>query len=70
MSQADILIDLTNEMTLFQDQYGVGFVLLNHETIPLRSKKIRGYLSSLMWNEHRKASSNETLNQAINVCRS
>ena len=67
MSQANILIDLTNEMTLFQDQYGVGFVLLNHETIPLRSKKIRGYLSSLMWNEHRKASSNETLNQAINV---
>lgn len=66
-SQADELLNLVQDLILFHDQYREGFVFLNKESIALRSKSVRQYLSKKLWEAHGKAASNETLSQVINV---
>lgn len=66
-SQTDELIALSKNLTLFHDQYREGFIFLNHECIPLRSKKMRLYLIKLMWDAHKKSPSSGALSQAIDL---
>ncbi|MGA2465704.1 MAG: hypothetical protein ABSH06_15300 [Thermodesulfobacteriota bacterium] len=66
-SQVNELVVSSKNLALFHDQYREGFVFLDHETIPLRSKKMRLYLTKRVWDAHQKCPSAGALNQAIDL---
>lgn len=67
LSQADKLIDLAHELKLFRDQHNEPFAYLNNESILLRSKKIKQWMSYRLYQEDGKAPNTEALNKALSV---
>jgi len=66
-SQVNELVVSSKNLVLFHDQYREGFVFLDHETIPLRSKRMRLYLTKFVWDAHQKPPSAGALTQAIDL---
>ena len=66
-NQVSELLNLTDGLILFHDQYGDGFGFLNKQCISLRSKQIKFYLTKRMWETHGKPISTEILKETLNV---
>lgn len=73
IGQADKLIHLClqREPELFHDQHSTPYAHMGQSSyktiIPLKSRTFKSWIASLLWEQEKKAPSNEALNSAINV---
>lgn len=61
------LVNLASSIPLFHDEYQEPFAFIDGQTVPLKSKKAKSWLSGKFYLAERKAPGTEALNQAILV---
>lgn len=64
-SQSTKLVKLASDLLLFHDQNKEAFAFLNLESVPLKSKKIRQWLSHQYYESEKTSPYLDSLNQAI-----
>ncbi len=68
-TQAERLLKIAVNLTLFHDQHRQPFVFLNGETVPLSSGRVKDYLSYEFYKNEKKAPNSDGINQALGVLR-
>jgi hypothetical protein len=66
-TQAQRLLKLAESLPLFHDQHKQPFTILNGETVPLSSNKVRDFLSYKFYHTEKKAANSDSVNQTITV---
>lgn len=65
VNQAERLLKLALQYRLFHDEHKEAYMFLDGEAVPLRSKKIKQFLSHLLYKEEKKIPNSDAINQAI-----
>jgi len=66
-THAEIILKQTERLTLFHDENNDAYAFLKNEVLLLRSKRLKQWLSRLLYEAIGKAANSETLNNVIGV---
>ncbi len=65
LSQSSRLVDLASKLDLFHDENHEAFIFIDNEAIPLKSRKVKQWLSNQLYTTENVVPNSDALNQAL-----